>query len=592
MKQRLISVLTVIFLVIPVLVFAHGTNYLEFNPDYFKTKPLNVSSSGILNEIFIPSNDFLGGIDFWFDNAGTSGSVIFELRDQNNNLITAKTITIPHIDPIVSGQRIHVDWNSQVPVVSSNKYRVKISSSLPQLQIYYADRIKFLGHNEPHVSNYLSGAAEINGEEQEFSFKYGLYETTETSVPIISNVIWSITSETQMRVDFNANEPVDFKIEYGPSGQGYTQNTNWTGEYKFCADGVTICNSFINVNPNTTYQYILTIKDSWGNQNQTNGTFQSGQNQISLPTPSTSSTGSLQASSGPTSSSSATSILSETTSPTSSPIQFPTDNTSPVISNLRIVSLTDKLVEIAWTTSEATNSHLLISTPFFITVTDASDPTMELEHLLKINSGLGPNVAYVATVTSIDLGSNESRSSISFTTLPITTFINSSPSFPQQPNQQSQSSQTSQTGQSSQSNPPNQTNQSDQNQLNQVTISSSGSGGYVQWDKPLGGGASNGYRVDIFDKEGKLEKTVMVPSNAYNAKVPNLKDGEYSVIVYANNNGVFEKIDQPAQLKIGEPSFTKRLLAFWWALMPLLAGLGYVFWKNFKNRLSRAQATN
>src|SRR3989344_3505880 len=224
MLKRLIILTS--FLVLPILASAHGTNYLEFNPDYFRTKSLNVSSAGNIYEILLPVNEFLGGMDFWFDNAGSSGTATFELRDQNNNFLTSRIVTIPHIDPVSGGQRVHVDLSSQASVIGGNVYRIKISSVLPQLRTYYSDRVKFLPHNEPHISEYVNGTAEINGEEQQFSFKFALYETVESSAPIISNIAWTIISEAQIRVDFNVNEPADYRIEYGLSGQGYSKGNS------------------------------------------------------------------------------------------------------------------------------------------------------------------------------------------------------------------------------------------------------------------------------------------------------------------------------------------------------------------------------
>ena len=174
MIRPLLIILVFLFFLLPLSALGHGVNYLEFNPDYFRTRSLNVSTSGAVYEIFLPVNEFLSGFDLWFDNSGSAGLASFELWNGNGQLIATKGLTISHIDPISGGQRTHIDLNSQISVVAGNKHRLKISSTMPELQIYYSDRIKFLGHNEPHLSDYLNGAAEVNGEEKEFSFKYAL----------------------------------------------------------------------------------------------------------------------------------------------------------------------------------------------------------------------------------------------------------------------------------------------------------------------------------------------------------------------------------------------------------------------------------
>jgi len=533
--------LSVLLFLNPLFVFAHGTNYLEFNPD--QSNSLKVVDVATPSQVFFAQNDFLGGLDVWVANPGSSGTATFALLNDQGSTLTSKTVTIPYVAQISSGIKFHVDFNSQIAVLADEKYSIRITSSMPELRFYYSDRVQLISHNAPFVSPYITGVAKLGSEEQTFSFKYALYETTESSAPIILNVGWTVVSSTEMRVDFNANEPVDYKIEYGPSGQGYTQSTNFTGGYQFCAEGIGLCGINISVSPGNTYQYRLTIKDSWGNQSQSTGTFVSGQGQTPTPTPSPTGSGSP--------------APSPTTTPTGTPpppslSPTPTPDLSPlVVSNARVVSATDKSVQVAWTTNKAANSHLLISTPFLITITDATDPTMELEHLLAAGS-LAPNTSYVAKVTSIDAVNNTTDVSINFMTMP--TVLPSVSPTPQP------------------SNPP-----------NPITTSSNDSGGSITWNSSPGGEPSDGYRIDIFDENGNLIRTVNVPAGSNRANIPGLNEGEYSVIVYKNNDGVFEKINQPAKLKV-EPSFTKRLFAFWWALIPLLVGLGYIIWRNYKSK--------
>lgn len=565
-------------LLAPFFVFAHGTNYLEFNPDSFQS--LKVIDVATPSQVFFAQNDFLGSFDLWLANSGSSGTATFALLNEQGSILTSKTITIPYIAETSSGTKFHVDFNSQLAVLANDKYSIRVTSSMPELRLYYSNRVGLISHNAPFVSPYITGVAKLGSEEQTFSFKYALYETSESSAPIISNVVWTIVSGTQMRIDFNANEPVDYKIDYGPSGQGYTQSTSFMGGYQFCAEGIAFCSINISVSPNTTYQYLLTVKDSWGNQSQSSGTFtsgQEGQTPPPTPTPSASSGPSPTASATPTGS--VTPTPTSTASPTGSPTPSPgQDKIPPVISNLRIVSVTNYSVKVAWTTDEVANSHILISTPTLITITDTSDPTMELEHLLEVNSKLSPDTHYVATITSIDQGSNSAKSSINFTTLK--TAI-PAPSPQSSPPSQQPAPPSGQTGQ--------------QQSGVSATSTASGSGsniGLVQWGTLLGEEPSDGYRIDVFDKDGKLVKTLLVAKNFNSAEIPDLADGEYSVVVYANDNGVFEKIDQPVQLKAGEKPFLKRLLGFWWALIPPIAGLGYMLWRNLMSRSSHVQPVN
>lgn len=549
MKNSLFVLFSWVLFSIPILVFGHGSNYLEFNPDYFKTKSLNVSTAGTIYEILLPSNEFFGGADFWFDNAGSSGLATFELHDNNNNLIATRSVTVPHINPVAGGQRVHVDWNFQVPVIGSNKYKIKISSSLPQLQIYYSDRVKFLGHNEPHISDYLNGVAEINGEEKEFSFKYALYEVNESSAPIISNVSWTVIPQDQMRMDFNSNEPIDFKIEYGQSGQGYGQTVDFSGQYQFCSQGVSACSSTISVSPDIIYQYILTVKDSWGNQSQTTGTFTSGQSQSPSLTP--------------------------------TPADPP-----PEVSNLRAVNTTANSVEIAWTTNEVANSYLVISfSSDYITIAAASDPTFELEHLLASEPVLGAGITYLATIRTIDLGGSETKASLSFTTLAASPTPTPTPtptpsptgSVPPVP-----SPLTSQPPQPSIGTSPSASSTPQPSII--VSSSPSGDGtntGSVQWGAPAKGEPNKGYRIDVFDKSGKLVQTVFAPKDSHNAEIPGLPKGNYNVIVYADNNGVFEKVAKPVSLNT-DASFAKRLLALWPYLIIAVALLGVFAWLHFR----------
>lgn len=527
---------------IPFFAGAHGDKYLEFNPD--RSSSLKEADVATPSQIFFAQNDFLGGFDFWLANTGSAGTATFSLLNEQGIVIATRTVTVPTIAITSSGTKFHVDLNSQLPVLANDKYSIRITTSMPELRLYYSDRVQVISHNAPFVSPYITGVAMLGSEEQYFSFKYALYETNETSAPIVSNIGWSVISETQMKISFNANEAVDYRIEYGPSGQGYIQSTNFLGDYEFCTEGISVCDIIIPVSSDTTYQYRLTVKDVWGNQSQTTGTFQSGQSQTPSVTPTP-------------------------------------DAALLAISNLRIVEVTSNSVSVAWTTNKSANSFIVIRYSGNLSAGGISDPVFELEHFLEIGQ-LNSSFQYRAEVTSHDTDNNESMASISFQTLsgatPTPTPTQSpSPPIPPPTGGPSPSTTTS------------------VSPTPQITTTSSPSPGgantgIIQWNPPADGEPADGYRVDVFDKDGKLVKTVFVPSGSNQAEIPELTDGEYNVIVYENNGGVFKKIDKPVKLKV-EDSLINRLLGFWWVLIPLVAGLGFILWRNFKNKTSQITKT-
>jgi len=146
-------IVVIMALLLPLVsVSAHGTVFYEFNPD--SATGLNIVSTNESAQLFLPQNEFLGGMDFWVDNSGSPGPVTFELYNENNVLITTKTVTVPTILPISGGKKLNFDFNNQLSVSDNEIYTLKIISTLPNLNFYYANRIKLLGHNDPYVSQY------------------------------------------------------------------------------------------------------------------------------------------------------------------------------------------------------------------------------------------------------------------------------------------------------------------------------------------------------------------------------------------------------------------------------------------------------
>jgi len=252
-------------------VYAQGSKYFEFAPD--ESKKLFTYFVQTPAQPFFPYNDFLSGIDLWIDNENQSGTALIELRNEVNQLIESKTITIPQTPEQFGGKRFHIAFPSQTAVQSANLYQIRVISQMQKLRLYYASQFQILQHNSQSNPTYMIEPALLGSQEQDFAFKFALYETTESVPPIIINATTTIISETEAHITFNANEPVDFRVRYGPINTGMQQNTNYQGTYTICTYGIGNCTLFLGVMGNTTFEFELFAKDEWGNETVVPGTF-------------------------------------------------------------------------------------------------------------------------------------------------------------------------------------------------------------------------------------------------------------------------------------------------------------------------------
>jgi len=244
-------------------VFAHGSGYFAFDPD--TSSPLLPPSGAAVYEVFRPHNDFLRGLDIWVDNVTGTADVSFGLRDENNDLLAAKTVTVPVLAAKWGGNKVHVDFDSSVPVAYDREYKIKILTDDTNLRIYKANRISVVLHNADDISEPLIGFARLNAVDQNYSLKYALYETTEASLPAIVSASGTAVSETQAKISFSATEPVDAQVEYGPADGAYTNTAGFSGVYKICVPLAPACSVIIGVVAGTNYNFRLTVKDEWGN---------------------------------------------------------------------------------------------------------------------------------------------------------------------------------------------------------------------------------------------------------------------------------------------------------------------------------------
>ncbi len=514
-------------------VLAHGTAFFEFNPDAYQS--LKPALTGDVYEVFLPQNDFLRGFDLWLENRGSAGPLTLELFDGLNELVAQKTFTIPTIT-VEGGQRFHFDFDALVSVVGNKSYALKISSSLPQLFLYYAHRIRLLEYNAPFADQYINGVARVGSEEKEFSFKFALYESQENLPPVISNISFIASTPDKMRLDFNANEPVDYAVSWGLPGMIDAHNLPFTGQYQFCGASISFCSAVLQGVPGQTYNYKLTAKDSWGNEKSVTGTFAIPGVAAPVPT--------------------ATPTISSI-SLTSSATPVLSDFSPPVISNLRVVKTTDHSVEIAWQTNEAADSSLLISfTTERLSIAATYDGTLELEHVLNSGATLNQETPYLATVVSRDPANNAASASISFKTAKLSLAVMPSPSVSSVVPTPSNWTLTS----------PSATSGKETSHSNnvQITALTEEKGTVViSWIPPVDGAGIEGYRIDIFNDKYELVRSVTVPAGTKEQKIAGLPEGDYQAIVYANDKGVFRKVAGSTAFSVDHRSFVDKLFASW-----------------------------
>lgn len=539
MKKALLF--SCVLILIPLFVYGHGARYFEFDPD--TSSPLNLSSVSDPRQIFIPQNEFLSGIDVWLDNPGAPTTLTVELYNQSDTLVSSKTQSIGTIASIPGGQITHIDLSTTVSVSGSQNYYFKFITSSPDLSLYYANRIDFIGHNQPQVSEYVNGVAMIDGEEKEYSFKFALYENSETVAPVVSQNVVTILSLDEARLDFHANEPVDWKIQYGYTG-GSVITTQYTGNYYYCGVGVDVCSLTMNTEPDKEYTYTLSVRDVWANQTVVNGSFTSGSSGQATPTPT------------PTPS------LSPTPTPSITP-----DTAPPVISNLRVVSVNDTSVSLAWTTDEAANSLAVVRLlPELITVGSNNDSTLELEHYLTV--GNLPATSFLrAQIQSSDSVGNLSESTIDFTTTA--------------PGQSPTPGPSVSPGQSTNPTPnPSASTNPNQNEPQISTGPGPDNPTTFTWND-TGAGS---YRVDIFDSNDKLVQSYDVVGDN-KLTLAGLGDGKYKVIVYEKVEDAYRKVGPAENFRAGKKPFLEGLYEFLVKyiiyLVGVLVALMILAWKLF-----------
>jgi hypothetical protein len=520
-------------LLIPAVTLA-DERYFEFRPDYAQSL-LVASAPQPVEQVFLPLNDHVSAIDFWFSNANTSGPVTLQLFSPGGSALGTATVTVPAIADGIP-QRVKLSLPGQVATDATGTYVARISSTVPSMRVHYAMQTTVLAHNAIPQAAYTGGLARVGGEERAYAFLFALYEGSESTAPVITNVTSSVLSVQQVRIDFNASEPVDTTITYGPAG-GNRSTIDYSGQYTTCPDGLAACSVLLPItDPGVEHSFTLTVRDVWGNTAQAQGTFTAAGVELS-PTPGSTPT-------------------PEQNTPTPTP-----DTVPPTISNARVIDVDHESVSIAWTTNEAANSLLVIQFGIDrITAGGNSDSTLELEHLLSV-ANLGPETPYTARLQSADASGNDTSVDLTFSTMPQPT---PGPSGTPIPTTTSTPTPT-------------------------VSVGPSGDDGDTEasWAPPANG-APDGYRVDVIGPDGQLITTIRTFDTSID--LGDLPDG-VTVIVYADRgDGTFEKVGVPGYVTTEDSSITRLMTVLPFVLggLGLIALVGGLAWR----RRSTTQAAS
>lgn len=570
MKKYFIKILFAFafaFLSLPILVHAQEYKYYEFAPD--TASAVSINPANAVYQSFYPSIDSIRGIDVWIDNSGSSGTANFELFSENNNLLASKTATISHIGPSWGGTRLHVDFPSSVRVSNRNLYKIKISSGLPNLRLYFSPKIQLVQSNSPYPPpQVILSSAFIGSTAQNFYFKIAFYASNGATPPVISNVSTTLISADSLFLGFTTNNPVDYSITFASLASGQTQTKNWSGVYNFCIEGYSACGETFSVLPDTTYNYQIVAKDYFGNESQVSAS-------VTIP-----------AEPVPDNSQSAAA-----------------QSNAPVISQARVVYLNSNSVTITWDTDIAADSKLAISLdPLGNQIVSLLyDSTLELIHTIATQNVLNPFTNYYAALISASNAGKQSTQSLNFTTPQAS--VNNQNSTTTQSNNESPNNSTPANNPNSTSS-VNETNPNfPANQINsgpsgnndiaasipapQITIdSSSGGSGLstltIEWLEPNFGEPDNGYRVDVFNSQNELVKQISVPQNTHRIKV-DLSNDSYRIIVYANRGNVLMKISEALNVVVYGKAipFFKSTLSYVLAALALVAA-GIAVFVNFK----------
>ncbi|GIW65991.1 MAG: hypothetical protein KatS3mg094_510 [Candidatus Parcubacteria bacterium] len=238
--------------------------FFEFSPDFGNKIPIEKDKEYI--QRFVPFNDFLSMIRLWIENIGPLTSLNFTLLDKENNILESKIINLPPTNFSWSGIHFDIPLNENIRINSGQEYKFKLTTNQnSNLKIFAFNILELLQNieatlNIPETIRPLI----INDSEEKNSFKISLYEGTENLSPIISNLSYQLINQNLVKITFNANEPIIYKLIYYDN-ISYSTNTYQNDYYESCPPNIRLCSGNIDIQAEREYYVKLIVFDYWQN---------------------------------------------------------------------------------------------------------------------------------------------------------------------------------------------------------------------------------------------------------------------------------------------------------------------------------------
>lgn len=230
-------------------------------------------SNNILEQNFIPFNEFLSGFGLFIDNFQLRDDLEIKIIDKNNQVLWRRIMGLPIIEGSWWGQEYFIPLGDNYQINSGEEYIliIKTYSTSSLTDFFVKNTLEILQGTESYLyfpENLKK--LKLDGIETNYTLKLTLYENKEFVPPVISNLRTEIISATSAKIVFNSNEPVIYSIQY-KSDLDISTSTFEINYFENCPYQVKDCQVILDVLPGRNYTFFLSAYDYWQNKTELTG---------------------------------------------------------------------------------------------------------------------------------------------------------------------------------------------------------------------------------------------------------------------------------------------------------------------------------